>query len=314
MAGAFWTSDFSIERGRVKVRTTGADIPFDRALVEEALAWLAYYAPVRVVSAWNRLTRPGPRIWFAPQTPRPWYLVWTALAWSGMRVARSPDRADATMYFEDAAEGVAPNAGPGPRFNQGCTDITKTRVARVFEEVFGYGLAVDPAAALGPVVEKGESNGIHDGRVVEAPCPPRPGKTYQRLVDNGSALLGEAYVDDLRTPCVGGKPVLVFIKRRARSDRFANHNCSCCLAAPEAVFSAEEIAAIGRFCAAMQLDWGGLDILRDRADGRLYIVDVNKTDMGPPIVLPLGRKLAATRRLARALRDMVEAGIAGARA
>ncbi len=313
MAGAFWTSDFRIERGRVKVPSTGADIPFDRALVEEAAAWFAYYVPVRAVAAWTRLTRPGPRVWFAPCKPRPWYLLWAALAWSGARIASSPERADAAMYFEDSAEGAAPNAGPMPRFNYGCTDITKTHVARVFEQVFGYPLAVDPAAATGPIVEKGEGNGAHDGRVVQAPCPALPGKTYQRLIDNGSALLGEGYVDDLRTPCVGGKPVLVFIKRRPRGDRFANHNRSVSLTTPQAVFSPAETETIGRFCAAMNLDWGGLDILRDRTSGRLYVVDVNKTDMGPPIALPLGRKLAATRLLAEAFRGLVEAGIAGER-
>jgi hypothetical protein len=42
-------------------------------------------------------------------------------------------------------------------------------------------------------------------------------------------------------------------------------------------------------------------VLRDAADGRLYIVDANRTDMGPPIALKLTEKLEATRLLARAL-------------
>jgi len=303
MTETLWTDDFHIERGRLKVRTTGADIPFDRALVGEALIWLVYYVPVRARAAWTRLTRPGPRIWFTPQRPRPWYLVWAAMAWAGARIARSPEQADAAMFFEDAALGLSPNSGPAARFNYGCTDVTKSHVGRVFEEVFGYPLALDPALATGPVVEKGEANGVHDGRVVEAPCPARPDKTYQRLVDNTAAC--GRFVDDLRTPCVGGAPVLVFIKRRPTSDRFANHNSSVALTTPEAVFSPEEIATIGRFCAAMQLDWGGLDILRDRASGRLYVVDVNKTDMGPPIALPLAEKLAATRLLGDALLALI---------
>jgi hypothetical protein len=57
----------------------------------------------------------------------------------------------------------------------------------------------------------------------------------------------------------------------------------------------------------MHLDWGGLDVLRDRADGRLYVVDVNKTDMGPPIALPWADKLRATRLMARALLELLEA-------
>jgi hypothetical protein len=46
-------------------------------------------------------------------------------------------------------------------------------------------------------------------------------------------------------------------------------------------------------------------VLRDRADGNLYIVDANKTDMGPPIGLNLADKLVATRQLANAFRAFV---------
>jgi len=311
MAGAFWTSDFHIERGRVKVTSTGADLPLDRALAGEALVWFAYYAPVRVRAAWARLTRPGPRIWFTPQTPRPWYLVWAAMAWSGARIAASPEQADAAVYFEDSARGSPPDAGPARRVNYGCTDVTKSHVAKVFEQVFGYPLAIDPTTAIGPVVEKGEDNGVHDGRIVQAPCPALPGKTYQRLIDNSGAASGPDHVDDLRTPCVGGRPALVFIKRRHKTDRFANHNSFVSLVTPDQVFSAEEIETIGRFCAAMRLDWGGLDILRDRESGRLYIVDVNKTDMGPPIALPLAAKLTATRLLADAFLALIGPASAG---
>ena len=62
----------------------------------------------------------------------------------------------------------------------------------------------------------------------------------------------------------------------------------------------------------MCLDWGGLDILRDK-DGRIYVVDVNKTDMGPPITLPLGDKLKATGLLADAFLRLIheESGTGG---
>ena len=48
------------------------------------------------------------------------------------------------------------------------------------------------------------------------------------------------------------------------------------------------------------LEWGGVDVLRDNASGKIYIVDANKTDMGPPVALNLGDKLKATRRMAKA--------------
>ena len=56
----------------------------------------------------------------------------------------------------------------------------------------------------------------------------------------------------------------------------------------------------------MKLDWGGLDVLRDRKSGALYVVDVNKTDMGPPIALPMKDKMRAVRTLAAALRAFLE--------
>ena len=63
----------------------------------------------------------------------------------------------------------------------------------------------------------------------------------------------------------------------------------------------------------MKLDWGGLDILRHKSDGRLYIVDVNKTDM-PPLRLPWAQKLQAVSRLSKAFLAMIESTPVEARA
>jgi hypothetical protein len=97
-----------------------------------------------------------------------------------------------------------------------------------------------------------------------------------------------------------GQPVLVFKKRRPTGRRFANENVSVEWVRPEQVYSPAEIDLIRRFCSEIRLDWGGVDVLRNSTDGRIYIVDANKTDMGPPVALPLGQKLRATRLLARA--------------
>jgi hypothetical protein len=48
-----------------------------------------------------------------------------------------------------------------------------------------------------------------------------------------------------------------------------------------------------------------VDVLRDRTTGEIFIVDANKTDMGPPIGLNLADKIVATRRLAKAFRAFV---------
>ena len=309
MAGAFWTSDLEFKAGRVRVRTTGADLAIDRGLIVDVVLWSAYYVPVRLKGWFTGLTRPGPKVWFAPDAPRPWYLLWLAACWAGVRFARSPAEAEAAVFFEDATISKPPPCTAARRYNFSCGDVSKSHVAEVFEAVFGYALTVDPAAWTGPAVEKGEGNGAHDGRIVQCPVPALPGQVYQRLVDT---VDGE-HVVDLRTPCVGGAPVLTFIKRRPVHDRFANYNSSVSLHRPEELFSADELATIGRFCVAMKLDWGGLDILRNKSDGRLYIVDVNKTDM-PPLRLPWAQKLQAVSRLSKAFLAMIESTPVEARA
>lgn len=292
--------DFDWSMRGVRVRRTGAFVPFDGHVLHEVLVWAVYALAI--------LAQPrpagGPVIRFEPDVPRPWYLVWPALWLAGGRPARAGEPADLTMHFCDETVSLPPPVLAPVHWNASALDLSKSRVAAVFEQVFGYPLALDPLTAGGVAVEKGEANGVHDGRIVTLPCPPAPGRVYQRLIDNRAP---DGLVEDLRTPTVAGRPVCVFIKRRPVERRFGNDNVACPLEPVAAVFSAAEIARIGAFCQALRLDWGGLDILRDRTDGRIYIVDVNRTDMGPPIAMPLRQKLEATRLLATALRTAAAA-------
>ena len=77
-----------------------------------------------------------------------------------------------------------------------------------------------------------------------------------------------------------------------------------------ASFSAFFDTFFAAFAAAMHLDYGGLDILRDRHDGRIYIVDANKTDMGPPAAMRGQDKLTAMRALAEAFAAAIDAKLA----
>lgn len=295
-----WLSTFSIRDGVVHYHDTGARIRLNGALMRDVFAWLTYYVPIRLNAAIRQIVRPGPRLWFMPKPPPPWYLIWNASAWIGARAALSPEKADACVYFEDATWVSASDAALLPCINGRCRDVSKTRVGDVFAAVFGYELLIDPERAEGAAVEKGELNGAHDGAIVHCPTPRKSGRVYQKLIETGEGDL----VEDLRTPCVGGEPVLVFIKRRSRNQRFANTNTDVALADVQSVFSADELKRIRTFVREMQLDWGGLDILRERQSGRLYIVDVNKTDM-PPLKLRFFDKMRASRQLGKALQDLV---------
>ncbi len=300
--GLGWLSDFAWTDGRLRIRKTDVRLKLDGPIIAEILTWIPYLMMTGVVGGWARLTsRERLKLWFAPDRPRPWYMIGGASLWGGIAVARSPDEADAAFYFDDSTTGRADPPAGLPTINFGCTDVSKRHVGRVFEEVFGYPLALDPTTANGPIVEKSDKNGVHDGRVVHAPVIPRDGHVYQRLIDTEDG----AFNHDLRTVCAGGVPVFVVHKRKAAGESFAIHTRRATLEEPGTLFSPSELAQIARFNARMGLDWGGLDILRDRQDGRIYIVDVNKTDLGPVIALSWADKAQSMRRLGRALNALI---------
>jgi hypothetical protein len=294
--------DFQWSFTGVTVRKTGARVPFDHAHLSEVFHWAVYFFAI----LFTKRAKGGPTIGFAPDPARPWYLIWPTLLLTGGRTAGNGASPDVWMHFEDTTLSPIyklPHDGK-PRWNFEATDLSKSAVADAFEAAFGYALALDPTKGTGVCVEKGEANGIHDGAIVSLPCARRPGKVYQHLVDNRGE---DGLVEDLRTPTVGGKPVCVYIKRRPVDCRFTNDNSDCWLRSVDDVFNADEILAIERFCAILKLDWGGLDVLRDATSGLIYIVDANRTDMGPPIALPLVDKIKSTQQLAGALQTMFEA-------
>jgi len=303
-AGRVWLKDFEFGLTGLTVRKTGARVPYSPSVIKQVSAWFAYFfAAQRIEPA-----RPSFTIAFTPERARPWYLVWAVARAAGAKLAKDAAHADVVMHFEDST--YSPNEAPtklkpGARLvNFSCCDVSKTRVTQACEAAFQQPLRVDPTTHVGPAVEKSEINAAHDGRIVQCPIAPAPGRVYQRVVDNRT-FADPNLVEDLRTCTVGGKPVCVFIKRRQLTKRFLNTNTEVLLRAPEEVFSAAEIEQIGAFTREIGLDWGGVDVLRDRNDSRLSIVDANKTDMGPPIGLNLADKIVATRMLAKAFREFV---------
>jgi hypothetical protein len=276
------------------------DIPITRGFLLEVLLWLPYLASLFWMRAINSLApTDGPIINFWPIKPGPWYLLIGAAAWGGVRIATRPRVESQTIYFEDLTQADNESKVPLDAINGRCVDIRKSHVAAVFETVFGYPLALDPTGYCGPMVTKPESNGTHGGCVLLGPVLPVIGSVYQKLIDTADE---NNQCNDLRTPCIGGQPVLVWRKRKQANKRFGIENQSATLHAVTDIFSGEEIALIVAFNVAMGLECGGLDILRDKADGRIYIVDVNKTDVGPLIALTWPVKMKSMQILGNALR------------
>jgi hypothetical protein len=180
--------------------------------------------------------------------------------------------------------------------NLDCDDISKEKVSRVFAEVFGYSASVDPTAFRGRCVEKSNVNALHDGRIIDCPiATASPGSVYQILIANEA---DEKYVRDLRAPVLKNEIPFVYFKYKLLRERFTNAVARVEIEDTAKVFSAAEIENILAFCRKMGLDYGELDVLRDRHNGRIYIIDMNKTPWGPPQGISEAGKKFALRRLA----------------
>lgn len=303
--------DFKIDGTQLVAKETGIAIPLTPSFARDCLSIGSFIALVNAVRASRILKRrePRARISFFPRKPRSYYAIWPVCQLADVKIVDDPAEADLHFYFEDREFLIAPRTAPSdrPAFNVDCFDIRKSVVARIFKETFGYDLSVDPTTWHGPAVEKSEGNGRHDGRIVQCPVEtPKRDFVYQRLVDN--TFDGRDHVD-IRTPIVGGQIPFVYLKRRMPDVRFSNDNYRVDLVDTDAMLSQDEQEKIIAFAKAMRLDFGGIDVLRDRADGRIYIVDANKTDMGPPSALKNNDKLKAMRGLADAFASMVDEAI-----
>lgn len=301
MSNRFWFQDFEYHDGSILVKKTGHRVPASLGLAHDVFTWLSFYFFAQSWRTWRFVTgHRRPTIAFYPDKPRPWYFIWPVMHVAGAKLIEDTSRADIVFHFDDTTltANPAPRTKPGATLvNFACDDVSKTRVADAWAKVAGYDLSVDPSAHHGPMVEKSELNAAHDGRIIEGPMEKLAGKTYQRLIDNE---IDGGMVEDLRCCIVGGKPTVSFRKRRPLDRRFLNENTEVILDLPANCYTEDEIAVIERFCDEIGLDWGGVDVLRDRMSGRIYVVDANKTDMGPPVALRLGDKLKSTRRMARA--------------
>ena len=298
----FWLSDFDFQDGSVLIKKTGHNVPINVGLAGDIAVWMSFFTLTQGWRIWHVLRgHRKPRVHFVPDVPRPWYFIWPVLHAAGAIIEHDAAKADVIFHFDDSTHSAAEMpSNPNPKakwINFGCNDVSKTRVAEAFEKASGYSLAVDPRTFTGPMVEKSEINAAHDGRIIEGPMDPIEGKTYQRLIDN---RIDGGMVEDLRTTFVNGEPTIVFFKRRPQSRRFLNENSEVRYTLPASCFTADEISVIRGFAKEIGLDWGGVDVLRDATSGKIFIVDANKTDMGPPVAMPLGQKLRTTRLMAKA--------------
>ena len=257
------------------------------------------------------LVSPKTTILFYPDRPASSSIIYKLCAVHGYTMTNNPicsydvafKNKDSTFFDLSVLDVLGSNKNI---INQNSVDISKNKVSDVFQRIFGYSLKVDPTTHKGPAVEKSDKNAMHDGRIVNCPVPVESMKddcVYQKVIDN---TVKDGFVLDYRIPVHGGQIPLVYLKYRPLETRFSNLNDHVELEETSSIFSEKEQLDILKFAAAMGIEYGEFDVLRDNKEGRIYIVDANMTPWGPPNGLPKDLQRKVLLQLADTFKTLVE--------
>ena len=190
--------------------------------------------------------------------------------------------------------------------NRESVDISKAAVDRAMQQVFGYSARIDPTQYIGQAVQKSDLNATHDGQIIHCPLPQASlisGCVYEKLIDNSVSTRA---IYEIRVPVQGARIPLVFLKYRPTERRFGLRNSFVHVSEADDVFRKDELENILAFSRKIGLDVGELDVLRDRTDGRIYIIDANNTPWGPPKRLSPVLKQVVLARLAETFADLIQ--------
>ncbi len=154
-----------------------------------------------------------------------------------------------------------------PVINLRCNDVSKSNVAKIYQEVFKNTFEINPERYTGRAVAKIDiAQGDKSGKIVNCPCKKEEYWHYQKLLqDIQTGLIHEYRVFIARGIATVNK------KQKKTENRFhtiveKNEYCSL------NEFSIEEITKINEFCEKIGVEYCELDLLRDK---ELYIIDVN---------------------------------------
>lgn len=238
-------------------------------------------------------------ILFYPEYPHKRTIIYKMLKHLNFNITDNPaHKSDLAFFWEDATyrkgQDILRKFNYRKILNLECADISKERISEIFEKTFGYGLSIDPTIYSGECLRKNNLNALHDGIIISCPVKKKEeGFVYQKVINNEAS---DGLVVDIRTPVMNGHIPFVYLKYKEMKDRFTNDLCKAELADVNEYLTKEETVKISDFCSDMGLDYCELDVLRNKDDGKIYIVDVNYTPWGPPAKLSEedGRK-AVTR-------------------
>ena len=183
-------------------------------------------------------------------------------------------------------------------------DISKKFIDKIHQNVFGYSTIIDPLSYKNKIVKKNDINAKHDGVIIQGPIDSvENGFIYQRLIDNSYS---NDLVMDIRVPIVSKALDFVYIKLRSIDERFKNTTIKTKTKNIHEILNEKEIGLINEYCSLLKLEYGELDVLRDKKDNNIYIVDVNNTPQGPPANISKEDSAFALKKLASALQNLSE--------
>jgi hypothetical protein len=277
---------------------------FRRAIGLRSLRQTA--ASRRAIARHNaRLSQNAPILNFFPERPLARAQLVGMLALLGVRIGSDLRAGPQIAWQKDTWLRPSDQAKlPAYAINRACSDVSKSRVDALWASVAGYSLSVDPLVTAGPMVVKSEKNARHDWRLVNGPLRKREaGMVYERFIDG---IVGERYVQTRPVIMRGQIPLAYSVHFpmqhwRAEADTFP-------LKISDA-YSAAEVDLILAFAAAIGLEYGELDVLRETATGRLFVIDANPTPVRPHHIAA-DDEASMLRQMADAFAEIFKADLA----
>lgn len=146
--------------------------------------------------------------------------------------------------------------------NKNWLDVTKTRIGNIFDNI-----AVDPEKYDGLVVRKSERQCSMDETLLQCPTKREDGYIYRKLIDT---KIDGHYID--YRLFVFGKEM--FLASKKSLEAFLVRGRVIWKLESLSLLLQEKIKQILISCAEYGMDFGELDLLRDK-DGQFYITDCN---------------------------------------
>jgi hypothetical protein len=227
------------------------------------------------------------KVLFYPDNPKKWNAFRAMFDVLDLQITNDPDddflfiiRWEDTTFKSNHSE-LQKFANTKLILNLNSYNICKKYLDILHQEIFGYCTEINPESFQGKFVKKSNLNAKHDGEILNGPVLIKENNDfiYQILIDN---TVENIFAEDIRVLFFKDHIPFVYLKYKLKENMFKPTNHKVIIKQASEVFSPEEVAGIIKIPQKMGLDFAELDVLRNRKDNRIYVIDVNDTPGGFP--------------------------------